>query len=203
MRKFLFSIAIASVLISCGKSIESDAKKMADLMCKAQEDKSNSIENLKYVEQIEKIEEKYEGEEKEKLQKLAEDLYLKQCGGKISSSLFDSKPSEEESLQEGDQILSSDPTLAANSNFSDNDFDKMLDNYENYIDQYLVLYQKAMNGDQTAMMEYPSLMEKAQELEKSMKDAQDNNKLTVQQAKRMNDINFKMLEAMQNQGAGY
>ena len=203
MRKFLFSVAIASVLISCGKSIESDAKKMADLMCKAQEDKSNSIENLKYVEQIEKIEEKYSGDEKEKLQKLAEDLYLKQCGDKISSSLLNDEPFEEQNLQEGDRILSSDPNLVEESTIENSsDFDKMLIDYENYVDQYLIMYKKAMNGDQTAMTEYPALMEKAQELEQSMKDAQNNKELTVQQAKKMNDINFKMLEAMQNSG-GY
>ena len=83
------------------------------------------------------------------------------------------------------------------------DYDKMLNDYESYVDQYLVLYKKAMNGDQTAMMEYPDLMSKAEELERSMKDAEKSGNLSVQQLKRMNDINFKMLGAMQNQSNGY
>ncbi len=84
-----------------------------------------------------------------------------------------------------------------------NDYDKMLNDYENYVDQYLILYKKAMNGDQTAMMEYPELISKAEALEHSMKEAEKSGSLSGQQLKRMNDISFKMLGAMQNQGIEY
>ena len=194
MRKFLFSIAIASVLISCGKSIESAAKKMADLMCKAQEDKSNSIENLKYIEQIEKIEEKYSGDEKEKLQKLAEDLYLKKCGNKISSTLYD-KSSDENSEVINEDIYH-DPTGMDDTSISTNsDVDKMLDDYENYVDQYIVYLKKASKGDMTALSEYPSLMEKANQLQSSLQEAQNNNNFSADQMKRMVSIQQKMTNA--------
>ncbi|HCN49687.1 MAG TPA: hypothetical protein DIT10_11430 [Chryseobacterium sp.] len=200
MKKIIYSLMVTGLLISCGKSIESDAKTIADLMCKSQKDLSNTSENLKYVEEIEKIEAKYEGEEKEKLEKLAEELYIKQCGNKAVSDFL--KSSEKDTLQEGETVLSSDPNLNEDDyniqSSTNNDYDKMLDDYEKYVDQYLVVYKKAMNGDQSAMIEYPELLSKAQEFEKSMQLADRGGDLSVQQLKRMNDINFKMLGAIQN-----
>ncbi|MGH1519394.1 hypothetical protein [Chryseobacterium sp. JK1] len=200
MKKIIYSLMVTGLLISCGKSIESDAKAIADLMCKSQKDLSNTSENLKYVDEIEKIEAKYEGEEKEKLEKLAEELYIKQCRNKDVSNLYNS--SEKDTLQEGETVLSSDPNLNEDDyniqSSTNNNYDKMLDDYEKYVDQYLVVYKKAMNGDQSAMIEYPALLSKAQELEKSMQSADRGGDLSVQQLKRMNDINFKMLGAMQN-----
>ncbi|SIT03982.1 hypothetical protein SAMN05421786_104240 [Chryseobacterium ureilyticum] len=200
MKKIIYSLIVVGLLISCGKSIESDAKTIADLMCKSQKDLSNTSENLNYVEEIEKIEAKYEGEEKEKLEKLAEELYIKQCGNNAVSDFL--KSSEKDTLQEGETVLSSDPNLNEDDyniqSSTNNDYDKMLDDYEKYVDQYLVVYKKAMNGDQSAMIEYPELLSKAQEFEKSMQLADRGGDLSVQQLKRMNDINFKMLGAMQN-----
>lgn len=34
------------------------------------------------------------------------------------------------------------------------DWDKLLDEYEQYVDQYVKTYKKAMNGDMSAMAEY-------------------------------------------------
>ena len=42
-----------------------------------------------------------------------------------------------------------------------NNFNKMLDDYEDYIDEYLKLYKNAMKGDTEAISEYTSLMQKA------------------------------------------
>jgi len=54
-------------LMSCGQSIEGDAKKIAELTCKMFNESEGKLSNMS---KIEKIREKYEGEEREKLNKL-------------------------------------------------------------------------------------------------------------------------------------
>ncbi|MDY3548995.1 hypothetical protein PG291_10330 [Riemerella anatipestifer] len=95
-------------------------------------------------------------------------------------------------------------SLSSNSEYSDSidnfsagdsDIDKMLDDYERYVDQYIVYIQKASQGDMTALSEYPSLMEKAQELQGSLERAQNNNNFSAGQMKRMVAIQQKMTNA--------
>ena len=71
-------------------------------------------------------------------------------------------------------------------------YDKMLDDYEEYVDQYIVLYKKAMKGDSSAMTEYPALMQKATKFQNSMISAQQSNNLSVKQITRMSAIQMKM-----------
>ncbi len=78
---------------------------------------------------------------------------------------------------------------------SDSDIDKMLDDYENYVDQYIVYVKKASEGDMTALSEYPSLMEKANQLQSSLQEAQNNNNFSADQMKRMVSIQQKMTNA--------
>ena len=44
------------------------------------------------------------------------------------------------------------------------DWDKILNEYEKYVDQYIKTYKKAMSGDMSALSEYVELAEKAQKL---------------------------------------
>ncbi len=76
------------------------------------------------------------------------------------------------------------------------DWDKLLDDYEEYVDKYVILYKKAMAGDATAIAEYPGLLEKATELSESLQKAQDNNSLSSKHLVRMAKIQKKMLEAV-------
>ncbi|WP_310559837.1 DUF6591 domain-containing protein [Flavobacterium sp.] len=77
------------------------------------------------------------------------------------------------------------------------DYDKMLDDYEEYVDEYVKFYKKAMKGDTDALSEYPAMMEKATEFQKSIQEAQGNDQLSVKQITRMSEIQTKMLHAMQ------
>jgi hypothetical protein len=77
------------------------------------------------------------------------------------------------------------------------DYDKVLDDYDQYVTEYVKFYKKAMKGDNSAMAEYPIIMEKATELQKSMEEAQGNNELSIEQSRRMVEIQNKMLKAMQ------
>ncbi|MCB0540629.1 MAG: hypothetical protein KDE33_24145 [Bacteroidetes bacterium] len=81
------------------------------------------------------------------------------------------------------------------------DWDEMLDDYEEYVDEYIKFYKKAMKGDNSAMSEYPAMMEKATALQQSMAKAQNNNELSATQIQRMMKIQTKMTNAaleMQN-----
>lgn len=56
---------------------------------------------------------------------------------------------------------------------SSRDWDAVLDKYEDYVDEYVATYKRAMDGDLSAMTEYVSLLEKAEELSDELDDASD------------------------------
>lgn len=75
------------------------------------------------------------------------------------------------------------------------DWDKLLNDYENYVNQYIAMYKKAMSGDATAMTEYVKLMEKAQKLADQLEKAEDD--MTSAQIQRYLKITQKMANALQ------
>ena len=77
---------------------------------------------------------------------------------------------------------------------SNRDWDKILDDYENYIDEYLKFFKKANEGDMSAMLEYNELLEKAEKLDRQLTDADD--QLTNRQLSRFAKIQNKMTDAM-------
>lgn len=76
------------------------------------------------------------------------------------------------------------------------DWDSLLDSYEEYVDMYISLLKKASSGDLSAVSEYTSYMSKAQEVSQKMADA--TSKLSPAQLSRFNKINQKMLQAAKN-----
>lgn len=76
------------------------------------------------------------------------------------------------------------------------DWDSLLDSYEEYVDMYISLLKKASAGDLSAVSEYTSYMSKAQEVSQKMANA--TSKLSPAQLSRFNKINQKMLQAAQN-----
>lgn len=104
----------------------------------------------------------------------------------------DNKSSISDDSSEDSQDLVSNTTNSGSGNY-----DKMLDDYEQYVDQYVKFYQKAKGGDNSAMTEYPAMMEKAMNLQKSMERAQNDNDLSSTQVARMMRIQAKMVEGMQ------
>jgi len=105
------------------------------------------------------------------------------------------KIEERESSSSSTSSSSSSSNETTASSSGSEDWDKMLDDYEDYVDEYIKFYKKAMNGDQSAMSEYPTLMEKATKLQTSMEKAQSNNELTASQITRMTKIQTKMMNA--------
>lgn len=168
----IFSI----VLISCGSSIESDAEKVAKLICEASNDSSKYSEN---DEKASKISDKYTGKDKEEFEKLVNE--------KAKDCLY------------GDAVIlqdenSSDSYEDSVSSRSSEDIDAMLDSYEDYINEYISYMNKMNNDDMSALSDLPALNEKGQEWASKMEKAKGN--MTARQLSRMSEIINKMNIAM-------
>ena len=74
------------------------------------------------------------------------------------------------------------------------DWDKVLNEYEKYVDQYIKTYKKAMNGDMSAMSEYVKLAEQAQKLSDKIEKAKG--ELTDAQMKRYLKTTKKLNDAL-------
>ena len=77
-----------------------------------------------------------------------------------------------------------------------NDWDKVLDTYEDYVDRYIACMKKVAAGDMSAMTQYAKLLEKAEELDEQLESASGS--MTAKQVSRYTRINNKMLEAAAN-----
>ncbi|MGM9869942.1 MAG: DUF6591 domain-containing protein [Sodaliphilus sp.] len=85
---------------------------------------------------------------------------------------------------------SSDDTASASGG---EDWDALLDSYEEYVDEYIKLMKKAENGDMSAMTEVASYMEKAQALSNKMANAKGS--MSASQVARYTKILNKMASA--------
>lgn len=175
---------------SANNKLQEDAKKAADLQCRIKQvekafeagDMSAFDGDTKLREQLTLLEKKYETDKLNFLE--AVDKEMSNC-----------KDDKAEEVSSNDSESSSTAVSETNEN---DDWDKMLDDYETFTDEYLVLYKKALKGDNSAFESYPELMEKAEDLQKSLEKAEQNKKLGMAQLKRMAKIQMKMLQAIQS-----
>ena len=109
---------------------------------------------------------------------------------------YKGKSSNKEAIESSDDTTTEDEDIAvSSSSTSSQDWDAMLDSYEECVDSYISLLKKASNGDMTAMEEYPALMNKAQKLSDEMQNAQGS--MSASQLARYSRISTKMLKAAQ------
>lgn len=111
----------------------------------------------------------------------------------VDSSNWDSDSS---SSDDDDSSSSDDDDSYSNSSSGSQDWDELLESYEEYVDKYISYLKKASKGDMTALSEYPALMQKAQNFSDKMKNAESS--MSASQWARYNKITMKMLEAAQN-----
>ena len=76
------------------------------------------------------------------------------------------------------------------------DYDALLDKYEEFCDDYIRVISKAAEGDMSALSEYQEMMKKAQELEKELENVNSN--LSPEQMQRFTEIQSKFIEAAQS-----
>jgi len=73
------------------------------------------------------------------------------------------------------------------------DWDELLNSYEEYVDKYISYVKKAAKGDMSALSEYPALMDKAKEFSEKMENAQSD--MSASQWARYLKITNKMTKA--------
>jgi len=107
---------------------------------------------------------------------------------------------KEDSYSYSSSSSSSSPSYASSSSSSSSskssgstNWDKLLDDYEAFVDKYIELYKKAMKGDNSAMTTYVEYLEKAENLADRLDDADDD--MTTAQLTRYMKITNKMSEA--------
>ena len=109
---------------------------------------------------------------------------------------YKGKSSNKEAIESSYDTTTEDEDIAVSSSSSSSqDWDAMLDSYEEYVDNYISLLKKAANGDRSAMAEYPALLQQAEEFGDKLSGAKGN--LTASQAARYSKIQMKMLKAAQ------
>ena len=106
------------------------------------------------------------------------------------SDYYDNSDSYSDSYSDTD--TDADTSLSSSGS---EDWDALLASYEKYVDKYISYVKKSAKGDMTALVEYPSLMEKAQELSNKLQSAQGD--MSASQWARYNKISMKMLKAAQ------
>ena len=87
----------------------------------------------------------------------------------------------------------SDGNAQANSS-SGEDWDKVLDEYEKYCDELISLAKKTKAGDVSAVSEYASVAESAEDLQKKLDKAKS--EMTANQITRLNKLSAKMAKAV-------
>lgn len=138
-------------------------------------------------------------EDQEKLNKIFKEgayIVIKPSYPNAKFEEYKGKSSNAEVVESSDDTITEDEDIAVSSSSSSSqDWDAMLDSYEEYVDNYISLLKKAANGDRSAMAEYPALMKKAQEFGNEMKNAQGS--MSASQLARYTKISTKMLKAAQ------
>lgn len=86
-------------------------------------------------------------------------------------------------------------SYSSSSSSGSQDWDALLNSYEQYVDKYISYMKKAAKGDMSALAEYPALMEKAQEFSDKMSDAKGD--MSTSQWARYMKITNKMVTAAQ------
>ncbi len=121
---------------------------------------------------------------------------------KFSSSfeVFDNSSSENSSMDdetENDETENNETDVDKSkiSSSKSENWDSVLDSYERYVDKYIAIMKKAQSGDASAMSEYPSLMQEAQEYGDKLQNAKGS--LSASQMARYQRITNKMLKAAQ------
>lgn len=111
--------------------------------------------------------------------------YVKVIDETFSTDCEDDEPTTSQSSSSNSSVSSSS---------SSDEWDAVLDEYEEYMDSYIKMYKKAQAGDMDAMTEYVTLLEKAESFQNKLDNAKSD--LSVAQMNRFSKIISKMASAM-------
>ena len=114
----------------------------------------------------------------------------------VDSSDWDSDSSSSDDDESSSSDDDDDTDSYSSSSSGSQDWDALLNSYEQYVDKYISYMKKAAKGDMSALSDYPALMEKAQDLSNKMSGAQGD--MSAAQWARYMKITNKMTQAAAN-----
>lgn len=196
MKKILAFVAAISVLMACGgnsgkkQTVEQKAVSYVQQLLKFEE--NEDYEQLEKLEaEMQKWYESLSDEDKAKadeaamkyIEELENEYEAEKCCEATKECACDEECTYEEVVAEEEE------EVAATAN----EWDELLDQYEEYVDEYVKLYKKVANGDMTALTKATELAEEMAELSEKVSEASA--ELTTAQAKRLADIAQKYADA--------
>lgn len=211
MKKIFAILTIALCLFSCKNSVESEIIATFEDATSKMEQVNNVDEgkevNNDLIEALHKIMREHKEEVKELCEKGSDDIqkafkkYMdvrkEKCGEADMFMIIPSLDLKELEASPASESASDDSNdeeesneISANSN---EDWDELLDAYEEYADKTISYAQKIAEGDMSVISEYPELMEKAKEFGDKMKGAEGN--MSSSQWARYMKITEKLTEA--------
>lgn len=108
----------------------------------------------------------------------------------------DSSSSDDDESSSSDDDDDEADSYSSSSSSGSQDWDALLNSYEQYVDKYISYMKKAAKGDMSALSEYPALLEKAQEFSSKMEGAKGD--MSASQWARYMKITNKMTQAAAN-----
>ena len=185
MKKILAIAVVALGLISCKNSVESDILSAFEDATEKMEQIKNADEGKEINDELCKTLQQIVFENKEDVLKLANE------GSKDIDEVFKKYMDVREEKCGEAHMFMIIPSLDTVE-----DYDSLLNSYEEYVDQFISYQEKANNGDTDALTEYQTLMEKAKELSEKLEKAKGD--MSSSQAQRYLDITTKMTNAAAN-----
>ncbi|SEA97367.1 hypothetical protein SAMN05443667_113162 [Flavobacterium gillisiae] len=88
-----------------------------------------------------------------------------------------------------------DITIKSNEDFIDNKWGKQLDDYKNYVKEYIKHYKKAQKGNEVSRALYPYMRVKWEALNDRLNTASNKNILTEKQIKKITKIKAKIINS--------
>ena len=127
-------------------------------------------------------------------------IYAVRASAVVSDNVSDDVRSNSDDFSSSDEedfnnSMDETQTSHLSSSSGSENWDSVLDSYERYVDKYIAIMKKAQSGDASAMSEYPSLMQEAQEYGDKLQNAKGS--LSASQMARYQRITNKMLKAAQ------
>jgi hypothetical protein len=95
-------------------------------------------------------------------------------------------------MEKNENIIISKPIENCKNNSLKNKWDNCLDDYNNYLKEYIKHYKKSLNGNTISLSKYPYMKAKSEDLYERLTDAQKKFLLTEKQIKRIAKIQIQI-----------
>lgn len=109
----------------------------------------------------------------------------------VEDGFYSAVEKVKEDAKNGKSSFSSNSTSCSGD--ESNDWDELLNSYEEYVDKYIAMYKKAMAGDMSALSSYAELLESANSFSEKLENAED--EMTPSQLNRYMAISQKLATA--------